>query len=194
MMPITLDETLSLKDYERVRGRLRPLFIAEKERRRLIVGNHLNLMFENDRTVWYQIEEMIRTERIEDSDAIQHEIDTYNELIPGRGELSATLLIQFDDTAERDRRLRELVGLEQHLWMTIGSRRIRARFDSRQTSSERISSVQFVRFPVGVDAETFIKSAKIGHVSLEVDHPSLTLTSPLDERLVAILAADLAQA
>jgi hypothetical protein len=193
MKSLTIDETLSVADYERVRGRLRPLFIAEKDRRRLLVGENLNLLFENDRTVWYQVQEMIRTERISDSAAIQHELDTYNELIPGRGELSATLLIQFDDTAERDRRLRELVGLEQHLWMKIGTRRIRARFDASQMSDDRISSVQFIRFAVGVDTTAFIDSAKSGQVLIEADHPQLAVSATLDGRIAEVLAADLAQ-
>jgi hypothetical protein len=193
MKPLTLDETLSVADYERVRGRLRPLFIAEKDRRRLLVGENLNLLFENDRTVWYQVQEMIRTERISDLAAIQHELDTYNELIPGRGELSATLLIQFGDTAERDRRLRELVGLEQHLWMKIGTRRIRARFDASQMSDERISSVQFIRFAVGIDTEAFVNSAKTGQVAVESDHPQLIVSTPIDDRIAEVLAVDLAQ-
>ncbi len=82
MKKISPDEILGLADYERVRNRLRPLFIHEKERRRLHVGSHLTFIFENAQTEWYQIEEMIRSEKMADRDAIQHEIDTYNELIP----------------------------------------------------------------------------------------------------------------
>jgi hypothetical protein len=192
MTPLTLEETLPLKDYERVRYRLRPLFIAEKNRRRLLVGEHVDLLFENDRTVWYQIQEMIRTERITDLGLVQHEIDTYNELIPGRGELSATLLLEFDDPKERDRRLCELVGIEQHLWMNIGARRIRARFDARQMSEERVSSVQFVRFPVGTDIDAFLQSAKTGQLWVELDHPRFSAKGHIDESLASLLATDLA--
>ena len=91
-----------------LRPRLRPLFIAERERRRLAVGEHLTLLFENGRTVWYQIEEMLRTERITAEDAIRHEIDTYNELLPRPGELTTTMLIEYPDTGERDVMLRRL--------------------------------------------------------------------------------------
>ena len=91
-----------------------------KERRRLAVGSHLTFLFENTATVWYQIEEMIRSERMTDAAAIQHEIDTYNELIPARGEISATLLIEFAEAKERDAALRRLVGIEKHLWLKLG--------------------------------------------------------------------------
>src|SRR6267154_6226821 len=95
-------DILPLADYERVRAILRPLFIHEKERRRLEVGSHLTCIFENAQTGWYQIEEMIRSEKMTDGVAIQHEIDTYNELIPALGELVATLLIEYAEAAERE--------------------------------------------------------------------------------------------
>ena len=97
MKPITTSEILALADYERVRGRLRPLFLHEKDHRRLAVGSHLTLLFENGRTVWYQIQEMIRTEKLVTADAIAHEIETYNELLSGPGELAATMLIEYPD-------------------------------------------------------------------------------------------------
>ena len=120
MKKISPDEILGLADYERVRNRLRPLFIHEKERRRLHVGSHLTFIFENAQTEWYQIEEMIRSEKMTDREAIQHEIDTYNELIPAVGELVATLLIEYAEAAERDAALARLAGLENHLWLKIG--------------------------------------------------------------------------
>src|SRR5260370_21120283 len=141
-----MEEILPLTDYERVRNRLRPLFIHEKERRRLHVGSHLTFIFENAQTAWYQVEEMIRTEKTTERDAIQHEIDTYNELIPASGELAATLLIEHADPHERDTALARLVGLERHLWLKLGEKKIAAGFDDRQISEQRISAVQFVRF------------------------------------------------
>ena len=85
----------------------------------------------------------------------QHEIDTYNELIPGAREISATLLIEFAEAKERDGALRRLVGIEKHLWLEAGRREGSAKFDERQMSSERVSSVQFVRFEVGMIARHF---------------------------------------
>lgn len=192
MKKITMEEILPLADYERVRGRLRPLFIHEKERRRLHLGSHLTFIFENAQTSWYQIEEMIRTEKMTERAAIQHEIDTYNELIPGPGELAATLLIEYADADERDAALARLSGLERHLWLKIGSQKIAARFDDRQKSDERISAVQFVRFTLqGIDAAMFLEQAGRGEVSVEADHPSLAARGVVGGLLAASLAEDL---
>src|SRR5271169_4256685 len=160
MKKISQDDLLGLEHWERVRNVLRPLFIHEKERRRLAVGSHLTFLFENTATVWYQIEEMIRFERMTDDAAILHEVDTYDELIPARGEISATLLIEFAEPKERDAALRRLVGIEKHLWLKLGDGKVPLKFDDRQMSSERVSSVQFVRFAVGMDSEAFLKLAQ----------------------------------
>jgi uncharacterized protein DUF3501 len=189
---ITMEEILALADYERVRNRLRPLFIHEKERRRLHVGSHLTFIFENAQTAWYQVEEMIRTERMTERDAIQHEIDTYNELLPAARELSATLLIEYTEPRERDAALQRLVGLERHLWLKIGADKIAARFDDRQMSEDRLSAVQFVRFALeGVDAARFLELAGKGEVAVEADHPSLAARGEISGLLAASLAEDL---
>jgi hypothetical protein len=189
---ITFDEILALADYERVRDRLRPLLIHEKDRRRLHVGSHLTFIFENAQTAWYQIEEMIRTEKITERDAIQHEVDTYNELIPAAGELAATLLIEYPEPRERDAALARLVGLERHLWLKIGGQKIAARFDDRQMSDERISAVQFVRFSVErIDAARLLERAGKGEVAVEADHPSLAARGEIGGLLAASLAEDL---
>lgn len=193
MKPIRFEETLALADYDRVRDRLRPLFIHEKERRRLAVGTHITLIFENPQTVWYQVQEMIHTERMIAQDAIQHELDTYNELLPDPDSLSATMLIEYSEPAERDAALRRLVGLERHLWIVAGERRERAIFDTRQMNDERISSVQFVRFPVaGVNAEQFLEFARAGKCAIETDHPSMAARAAITGVLASALAEDLA--
>jgi hypothetical protein len=189
---ISFDEILSLGDYGRVRDRLRPLFIHEKERRRLHVGSHLTLLFENAQTAWYQIEEMIRAEKMTERDAIAHEIETYNDLLPGAGEIAATLLIEYAEAQERDAALVRLVGLERHLWLKAGTQRIAARFDDRQMSEERISSVQFVKFKLeGVDAAKFLELAGKGEMAVEADHPSLAARGAIGGLLAASLAEDL---
>jgi hypothetical protein len=190
--PITLKELLPWRQYEILRPRLRPLFIAEKERRRLAVGEHLTLLFENGQTVWYQIEEMIRAERIEAEDALRHEIDTYNELLPRPGELTATMLVEYADAKERDAALRELVGLERRLWIAIGGRREPARFDHRQIATDRISAVQFVRFPLGgLDAAEFHDHAAAGKIAIEADHPRLTARALIQGTIAHALEGDL---
>ena len=192
MKTIAIDEILSLADYQRVRERLRPLFIHEKERRRLHVGSHLTLLFENAQTAWYQIEEMIRAEKMTQREAIAHEIDTYNELLPAAGELAATLLIEYAEPRERDAALVRLVGLERHLWLKAGGQRIAARFDARQMSEERISAVQFIRFSLeGMDAARFLELAGKGEVAVEADHPNLAARGEIGGLLAASLAEDL---
>lgn len=192
MKPITIDQILALEQWERVRPILRPLFINEKECRRLAVGAHLTLLFENVQTVWYQVEEMIRTERMSDAAAVQHELDTYNELIPGAAELSATLLIEYPDTGERDAALRALVGLERHLWLCVGARRIAARFDEHQMSGDQISAVQFVRFALADAArENLVELAGAGALAVEVDHPELAAKGLITGVLARALTEDL---
>jgi len=190
--PVTLKEILPFEQYEILRPRLRPLIIAEKERRRLAVGDHLTLLFENGQTVWYQVEEMVRSERISAEDAIRHEIDTYNELLPRPGELTATMLLEYTDEAERNVAFRALVGLERHLWIRIGERREPSRFDNRQIATDRVSAVQFVLFPLGgLDHDEFLKFAAEGKIAIEVDHPQLTERALITGPIAKALATDL---
>jgi hypothetical protein len=192
MKPLTLKEIIPFDQYEILRPRLRPLFIAEKNRRRLDVGENLTILFENAQTVWYQIEEMLRAERISEESAIRHEIDTYNELLPRPGELSATMLIQYPDPNQRDAALRALVGFEHHFWVCIDDRREAARFDLRQMDDDRVSAVQFVRFPLGgLEAAEFVALASAGKVAIEVDHPKIQARAAIDGPLAQILSADL---
>jgi Protein of unknown function (DUF3501) len=188
---ITPLEVLPVTTYDRVRPLLRPLCIAEKARRRLAVGPHLTLMFENRQTVWYQIQEILRTERVFEDPAIDAEVETYNELIPRPGELFATLLIEYADPAERDVELARLVGLERHLWIVLDGNRVGARFDERQMSPDQVSAVQFVAFPLGLDAGRFAELAAAGKVAIEVDHPHLSVREPIEGALAVALADDL---
>jgi hypothetical protein len=189
--PITPPEILPLTTYDRVRSLLRPLCIAEKARRRLAVGPHLTLLFENRQTIWYQIQEILRTERIFEDAAINAEVENYNELLPRPGELSATLLVEYADPAERDVELPRLVGLERHMWLALDQQRIGARFDERQTSPDQISAVQFIAFPLGADAARFGDLAAAGKVAVEVDHPHLAARALVQPPLAEALTDDL---
>ncbi len=189
MNPIEPREILALEDYELARPERRRQVLAIKKPRRVAVGEHLTLLFENRDTVLYQIQEMLRIERITEPRAIQHEIDTYNELIPGDDELTATLLIEYPDPDERDRRLRDLLGLEKHLHLEVEGERCSAVFDERQWSEERISSVHYLRFPLGRPAADAIRRG--ARPMIVVDHPALTARTELTEEQRAALAADL---
>jgi hypothetical protein len=192
MKKISSNDILSVEHWERVRTVLRPIFIHEKERRRLAVGSHLTFLFENTATVWYQVEEMIRSEHLTDAAAIQHEIDTYNELIPAPGEISATLLIEFAEATERDAALRRLVGIEKHLSLKLGDIRVPLKFDERQMSAERVSAVQFVRFDVAQDADSFLKLAQANQVAIQAGHPNLGAEAFIGGDLAKSLGEDLA--
>jgi len=189
MKPIEPSEIRSLEDYELGRSEQRRRVLAIKEPRRIAVGEHLTLLFENRDTVLYQIQEMLRIERITEPRAIQHEIDTYNELIPGDDELTATLLIEYPEPDERDRRLRELLGLEKHVYLEVEGERCAAVFDERQWSEERISSVHYLRFPLGRRAADAIRRG--ARPVIVVDHSALTARVELTEEQRAALAADL---
>ena len=192
MKPISFDEILAGADYERVRDLIRPLIIQEKNRRRLAVGSHITLLFENRRTAWYQVEEMVRTEKLTAPEAIQHEIDTYNELVPQGGELVATMLIEYAEVRERDAALRRLVGLEKRMCLVVDGKRLAVKFDDRQMSQERVSSVQFVRFPLdGIGVEQFGTLAQAGKVMIQVDHPNLAAEAPIAGALADALSHDL---
>lgn len=192
MKPIRMEETLGFDHWNRIRRIIRPAIIREKDRRRLPVGSHLTFLFENVQTLWYQIEEMIRTERLTDATAIQHEIDTYNELIPAQGELSATLLIEYSEARERDAALQRLVGLERNIVLKVGERSAPLKFDERQMDPHRISAVQFVKFDLkGIEPEQFLALADAGKVSVEVNHPNLAASAAVCGTIAAALADDL---
>jgi hypothetical protein len=181
--PVERAELLGLEAYEARRDAVRAAVIETKRRRRVHLAGALTFLFENRDTVRYQVQEMLRAERLFLEDEVRHELDTYNELLGGPGELGATLLIELPDPAERDRLLRAWVRLPAHLYAVVpGGARVAARFDPRQVGEERLSSVQYLRFPVG----------GVAPVALGCDHPALTAEAPLTEEQRAALAQDLA--
>ena len=139
-------------------------------------------MFENQITVRYQVQEMVRTERMVRETDIQHELATYNELLGGAGELGCSLLIGIDDENERNAKLRAWLALPQHLYAKLGDgTKVRATFDPRQVGGDRLSSVQYLKFPVGKDAP----------VAIGIDLPGLDVETTLSPEQRAALQADL---
>jgi hypothetical protein len=183
MKPVRREELLDLRTYEQMRDDVRREVMAAKQPRRVHVGEHVTVLFENRRTVWYQVQEMLRAERITDEDAIRHELETYNELLGGPGELGATLLIEIDDPAVRAERLREWRELPAHVYARLpDGTRVRPAFDPRQVGADRLSSVQYLRFPVQGRAP----------VALGIDLPGLVAEAALSPAQQEALAADLA--
>ncbi|HTP25257.1 MAG TPA: DUF3501 family protein [Anaeromyxobacteraceae bacterium] len=149
-MRVERSEILGLGEYEAQREAIRARILGEKRIRRVHVGPVLTLLFENADTIRYQVQEMVRTERLTGDAEVRHELETYNELLGGPGELGCTLLIELDDPVERDARLREWRTLPEHLYVGLpGGRKARARYDRRQVGSDRLSAVQYLKFEVG---------------------------------------------
>ncbi|MCC6367933.1 MAG: DUF3501 family protein [Bryobacterales bacterium] len=187
MQPVTFEEVRNIAEYEVWREQWRPRMIAMKDRRRVRVGGHLTFLFENHDTVLYQVQEMVRIERIVRQHDIEHEIHTYNELIPKANGLCASLLIEYETPEVRAVWLRKLLGLENHVWFVVGETApVKANFDTRQISTDRISSVQYVSFQFSPEqAKLFPNGAK-----LVVDHPEYKAESALTAAQLAELSGD----
>lgn len=187
MRPVEISDIKNIAEYELLRPELRPRMMALKDRRRVRLGDHLTLLFENRETVLYQIQEMMRVERMVKADDIANEVATYNELIPAPGELSATLLIEYEDAEQRAVWLRKLLGLERHLWLEAGGERCQARFDLRQMSPQRLSAVQYLKFPLSPEQ---IRNFSRG-VRIISDHPNYAAAYALSREQLLELEQDL---
>lgn len=182
MKKVQRQELLDFQSYGDVRDEIRQKVMAEKDKRRVHLGSALTFLFENPDTVRYQVQEMMRVERIAREADILHELSTYNQLLGDEGELGCTLLIEIDDAKERDRLLVEWLDLPRHLYMvTASGERARAMWDPAQIGEGRLSSVQYLKFPVGAQTPK----------AIGVDHPAITLEVALDEVQRAALTADL---
>jgi len=150
MKPVSRNEILDYQTYEDARAAYRQSVLALKEPRRVHVGPHFTFLFENHETVRYQIQEMMRVERIVREADIQHEIATYNDLLGGVGQLGCTLLIEIDDERERAVKLAAWRELPRHLYARLeGGEKVRPEFDPRQVGDKRLSSVQYLKFDTG---------------------------------------------
>jgi hypothetical protein len=191
MKLIEPDDILDLTAYEKIRETYLEETIALKRPRRIHVGDRLCFIFENRRTVTFQIQEMTRAERSVEPEAIAEEIRVYNELIPAEHELSATLMIEIPDAADIKAELDHLVGIDEHVYMEVGSETVRARFDEKQFEEDRISAVQYLKFSLGEALATAFRDPTVS-VALRVDHPSYSARTAIEGDSRASLAADLA--
>ncbi len=183
MRAVRREEILPLEAYERSREQIRPAILEAKAQRRITVGGVLTFLFENTATIRYQVQEMVRAEKITREPEVLHELETYNEVLGGPGELGAVLLIELTDPAERDRRLREWLGLIPHLYVRLADgSRVRPTFDPRQVGEDRLSSVQYLKFDVRGAAPVAVGS----------DLPAFTAETVLTEAQRLALQHDLA--
>ena len=190
MKAVERNEVLELGEYEEVREHFRRRVIELKRLRRVPLGGNITVLFENRDTVLYQIQEMIRTERITREDAISHEIETYNELLPGKDELSATIFIEFPERTERERMLVALTGIESKFYLEVDGVRMAARNETRGALPDRTTAVHYVKYPLGEVAARAIRARK-ANVVLGVDHPAYRAEATLVRRTLEEIANDL---
>ncbi len=171
MRPVERADILSTPDFVAGRRRFEAEVLRGKAVRRLELGPLISIFFENRLSVWWQVQEMCRVERIVSEEAIAHELLTYNELLPGPTTLSATLMVEVDEPASRAAWLQRLVGLHQHVFLEIGGQpRVPVTFDAAQFEPTRISAVQFVRAELGQVGRLAFQDFQ-NSVALVCDHP-----------------------
>jgi Protein of unknown function (DUF3501) len=193
MDKLTAADLMSLEHYARERPAFRVRLLEHKRDRKLAIGPHVTWSFEDRLTMQYQIQEMLRAERIFELEGIREELDAYNPLIPDGSNWKATLLIEFTDVAERQRALAQLIGLEERCWVQVrGHERVHAIADEdlERETSEKTSAVHFLRFEL---TPKMIAALKAGAaLAAGVDHERYRYSvDPVPEPVRAALVADL---
>jgi len=188
---ISFDEVQNLYEYEKVREAFRRDVIALKARRRVAVGDRLSFLFENRRTVLFQIQEMIRAERIVADDRVQDEIDVYNELIPGPGELSATMMIEIEEKSRIKPELDRFMGIDsgRYVWLQVGRGwAIPGQFEAGHSKEDKLAAVHFVRFALPDAAR---EAFGLESVAIVVEHPHYRARAEFPPEVRASLLEDL---
>jgi hypothetical protein len=187
-MKIDRSEILPLGEYERIRDRFRSRVIELKKQRRIRVNEEMSLLFENHDTMLLQIQEMLRTERITNEKGIAHEIETYNMLVPGELELSASLFIEIPDPARREEMQKRWCAIEEHVVFSIDGEDCRATFEEGRRDKDRAAAIQYLTFPLTEKAKAAIRAGK--PAALVFDHAHLRQRIELSRETVASLAED----
>ena len=193
MTPLTPTDLANLHEYELERAAFRGRVIELKARRRVPLGPLMTVVFENRDTIRFQIQEMLRVERIVQPDKILHELETYNELLPGPGEVAATLFIEVTDPARVQPVLDGFVGLDEtgHLRLLIGATAYPALFAAGQSREDRISAVHYIRFRPGREGRAALAAG--AEAALEVAHGDYRGRQPLTRETVGELLRDLGE-
>ena len=192
MNKLTRQELLSLESYAEQREAFRAKVIEHKKLRRVAVGPHATLHFEDRLTMQYQVQEMLRIEKIFEAAGIQEELDVYNPLIPDGRNWKATFMMEYSDVEERREMLAKLVGVEDALYMRVeGFDRVHpiANEDLERTTDEKTSSVHFVRFELSDEMAEAAKGGAAIHAG--IDHAAYTEEVQLNPEQRDSLAADL---
>ena len=177
MSRISRDSLMTLEAYSRSRPEFRARVMAHKKNRTLHLGEHVTLIFEDELTIRYQIQEMLRAERVFEEAGIQDELDAYNPLVPDGSNWKATMMIEYAEPAERARMLARLIGIEDRVWVQVeGSARVYAIADEdlERENEEKTSSVHFLRFEL---ERAMVQGLKRGVVlAIGIDHPEYSAT------------------
>jgi hypothetical protein len=194
MNKLDIGDLYSLEEYARRRAEFRARVIEHKRHRRVALGEHLTLCFEDRLTMQYQVQEMLRAERIFEEEGIRAELDAYNPLIPDGSNWKATLLIEYPDPDERRRELERLVGVEHRVWMQVDGHEpvvAIADEDLERSTDAKTSSVHFLRFEL---APAMVRALHDGAgLRAGVDHPACQVrVESVPELLRESLVADLA--
>ncbi len=193
MAKLKREDLYSLEQYSEMRDDYRKKIMAHKENRRLELGENLLLSFEDQLIMQYQVQEMLKAEKIFDAAGIEEELKVYNTLIPDGTNWKATMLIQYPDVEERQRQLTRLIGIEDLIWMQVegfGKVYAIADEDLERDNAEKTSAVHFMRFELNNEMITAVKSGAA--ISAGVEHKNYQQTvSPVASNLRDSLADDL---
>ena len=192
MQKLTTDDLLSLERYHKERPRMRAEVLAHKRHRQAPIGPNVTLYFEDRVTMRYQVQEMLRAERIFESEAIAEELEAYNPLIPDGTNLKATMMIEYPDIAERRAALERLKGVENRVYLEVGARgRVFAHADEDLDRSDdtKTSAVHFLRFELDAPMRAALKSGAPLKLGIDHDHYRHELSATAE--VAKSLAADL---
>lgn len=193
MKTLTRNDLYSLERYAESRNEFRARVMEHKKPRRIAIGPHLNLYFEDRLTIQYQVQEMLRIEKIFEAEAIDDELSAYNPLIPDGDNWKATMMIEYDDVEERKRALAAMVDIEKHIWVTVGDTgKVYAIADEdlERADANKTSAVHFLRFQL---PETAVTAAHSGAtIGFGVDHEDYRhVVEAIGDEQKAALIADL---
>ncbi len=192
MPAITPDSLLTLEAYAKERNDFRARVMAHKQARIVHVGAHITLIFEDELTIRYQVQEMLRVERIFEEAGIREELQAYNPLIPDGSNWKATMMIEYPDVEERKRKLGELVGIEDRIWVQVaGAARVHAIADEdlERATDEKTSAVHFLRFELERNMTGALRDGAA--LTMGADHPHYQEAVDVDAAVRASLLNDL---
>ena len=194
MPKLSRNDLLSLEAYAKARNQIRDIVLPHKKNRTLALGEHVTLIFEDSLTISYQIQEMLRVERIFEEAGIQDELDAYNPLIPDGSNWKATMMIEYTDVSERQQMLVRLKDIEHRLWVQVTVQEKIYAFadeDMERSNEEKTSAVHFIRFELDAASIAAIKTG--ASVGVGIDHPEYPISVPaVPEATRQTLAQDLA--